>query len=141
MDLQSMRFFVTTADSGSFSAAAEKLNYAQSNLSSRIRQLEDELGEQLFYRHRKGVSLTGKGHIFYDYSVKMLRLSEETIAAIKNMDQARGSLLIGSIEATVMDDLPALLASYHQNYPQVKLTIYTDLNDPLVSMVLDRSLD
>ena len=136
-----MSFFVATAEAGSFSAAAQRLNYAQSNLSSRIKQLEEELGEQLFYRHRKGVTLTAKGHVFYNYSVKMLRLSDETITAIKNMDEARGQLLIGSIEATVMDDLPALLSEYHNHYPDVKLTIYTDLNDPLIDKVLDRSLD
>ncbi len=51
MDLQTLRFFVAAADEGSFSAAAEKLSYAQSNLSNRIKQLEEELGEPLFYRY------------------------------------------------------------------------------------------
>ena len=48
MDLQTLRFFVASADAGSFSAAAENLHYAQSNLSNRIKQLEEELGEPLF---------------------------------------------------------------------------------------------
>ena len=57
MDLQTLRFFVASADAGSFSAAAENLHYAQSNLSNRIKQLEEELGEPLFYRHKRGVFL------------------------------------------------------------------------------------
>ena len=69
MDLQTLRFFVASADAGSFSAAAENLHYAQSNLSNRIKQLEEELGEPLFYRHKRGVSLTAKGKVFYDYSI------------------------------------------------------------------------
>ena len=60
MDLQTLRFFVAAAEAGSFSAAAEDLNYAQSNLSNRIKQLEEELGEPLFYRYRRGVALTAK---------------------------------------------------------------------------------
>ena len=57
MDLQTLRFFIAAADTGSFSAAADDLHYAQSNLSNRIKQLEEELGEPLFYRHKRGVSL------------------------------------------------------------------------------------
>ncbi|MBQ8108942.1 MAG: LysR family transcriptional regulator [Clostridia bacterium] len=54
MDLQSMRFFVTTADTGSFSAAAEELSYAQSNLSSRVKQLEAELGGTIVLPSQEG---------------------------------------------------------------------------------------
>lgn len=141
MDLQSMRFFIATADAGSFSSAAEILNYAQSNLSSRIKQLEDELGEQLFYRHRKGVIMTAKGQLFYEYATKMLRLSDEAVTAIRNMDEARGTLRLGSLEAIVMEDLPELLAKYYGKYPDVKLSVTTDMNDQLMDAVLDRSLD
>ena len=54
MDLQILRFFVASADAGSFSAAADRLHYAQSNLSTRIAQLETELGEPLFIAIRRG---------------------------------------------------------------------------------------
>ena len=67
MDLQTLRFFVAVADAGSFSAAAENLHYAQSNLSNRIKQLEEELGEPLFYRHKRGVSLTAKLDVVFIY--------------------------------------------------------------------------
>ena len=93
MDLQTLRFFVAAADAGSFSAAAENLHYAQSNLSSRIRQLEEELGEPLFYRHKRGVSLMAKGQVFYDYIVQVLHLSEEAVTVMRDMDHARGKLI------------------------------------------------
>jgi molybdenum-dependent DNA-binding transcriptional regulator ModE len=62
MDLQTLRFFVAAAEAGSFSAAAESLHYAQSNLSNRIKHLEEELKEPLFYRHKRGVHLTARAN-------------------------------------------------------------------------------
>lgn len=141
MDLQSMRFFVSTADAGSFSAAAEKLSYAQSNLSTRIRLLEEELGEPLFYRGRKGVTLTAKGQVFYEYALQLLRLSEEAVNAVQNLDEPRGRLRIGSLEAIVLEDLPELMSAYHGRFPDVKLMLHTDMNEKLQSLVLDRSMD
>ena len=82
MDLQTIRFFVEAAETGSFSAAAESLQYAQSNLSTRMKQLESELGETLFYRDKRGVSLTSKGSTFYEYAKKILQLSDEAVVEI-----------------------------------------------------------
>lgn len=141
MDLQTLRFFTAAADTGSFSAAAEKMNYAQSNLSSRIRQLEDELGEPLFYRNRKGVSLTSKGKVFYDYASRVLQLTDEAVTVIQDMEEPRGNLLIGSLEATALNDLPKLLSVYHRKCPVVKLSLQTDMNDVFLERVLNRSLD
>lgn len=141
MDLQTLRFFVASADAGSFSAAAENLHYAQSNLSNRIKQLEEELGEPLFYRYKRGVSLTAKGKIFYDYTVRVLRLSEEAVTVMRDMDYARGKLALGSLEATALRDLPELLSAYHKQYPDVALSLQTDMNDVFLSQVLSRKLD
>lgn len=141
MDLQTLRFFVASADAGSFSAAAENLHYAQSNLSNRIKQLEEELGEPLFYRHKRGVSLTAKGKVFYDYTLMILTLSDEALTVIRDMDHARGKLMLGSLEATALHDLPELLAAYHRQYPDVSLSLQTDMNDVFLDQVLTRKLD
>ena len=141
MDLQTLRFFVVSADSGSFSAAGEKLRYAQSNLSNRIRQLEEELGEPLFYRNKKGVTLTAKGKVFYDYAQRVLLLTEEAVSVIRDMEHPRGSLKLGSLEATALRHLPSLLSSYHHQYPDVSLSLQTDMNDVFLNQVLSRKLD
>lgn len=141
MDLQTIRFFVASADAGSFSAAAENLHYAQSNLSNRIKQLEDELGEPLFYRYKRGVSLTAKGKVFYDYAVQVIKLSEEAVTVIRDMDHARGKLTLGSLEATALGDLPGVLSAYHKKYPDVSLALQTDMNDVFLPQVLNRKLD
>lgn len=141
MDLQTLRFFVAAADEGSFSAAAEKLSYAQSNLSNRIKHLEEELGEPLFYRYKRGVALTAKGKVFYDYTQRVLKLTEEAVTVIRDMEHARGKLELGSLEATALRDLPELLASYHKQYPDVSLSLQTDMNDVFLEQVLNRKLD
>ena len=141
MDLQVLHFFVTVAQEGGFTAASEKLHYAQSNLSTRIRQMEEELGESLFYRQKRGVILTAKGEVFYEYAKRILAMSEEAESAMRDMDRARGTLRIGSIEAAAFGDLPALFSSYHRQYPDVKLSLMTDLNDVFRNLVLNRDLD
>ena len=141
MNLQLMRFFVAAADAGSLSAASEKLNYAQSNLSTRIAQLERELGEQLFYRYKRGVTLTAKGRIFYKYAVRILSIAEEAANAVKDQDVAQGNLLLGSLEATALGDLPDLLSAYNAKYPNVSLSLQVDLNDFFQEKVLRHTLD
>ena len=141
MDIQTLIFFTEAARTGSFSAAAENLSYAQSNLSSRIKQLEDELGEPLFYRHKRGVRMTAKGQLFYEYALRILQLRDEAVTVIRDMDHPRGKLALGSIEATALHDLPELLSTYHARYPEVKLSLQTDMNDVFEGEVLNRKLD
>ena len=141
MDLQTLRFFVTAAEKGSFSAAADSLQYAQSNLSGRMKQLEAELGEKLFYRDRRGVALTSKGSAFYEYARKIIDLSDEAVVAMKNMEHACGKLMIGTIEATAFTELPSLLLGYRRENPDVQLSLKVDLNDVFLKPVMERALD
>lgn len=141
MELQTLRFFVEAADAGSLSAAAEKLRYAQSNLSNRIKQLEDELGEPLFYRNKRGVTLTAKGQLFYDYATHIIKLANESIQAMQDVNHAQGRLAIGALEAVALKYLPDLFARYHADYPDVTLTLQTDMNDVFQGKVLKRELD
>ncbi|GGG69111.1 hypothetical protein GCM10010918_25270 [Paenibacillus radicis (ex Gao et al. 2016)] len=63
MDIQLLKVFYTTAQEGSISKAAQKLTFAQSNVTHKIQQLEADLQTQLFYRHNRGITLTPTGHI------------------------------------------------------------------------------
>ena len=141
MDLQTLRFFKEIADTGSFTAASENLHYAQSNLSTQIMHLEEELGSKLFYRNKRGVTLTSKGITFYEYASRILQLTEESVSVMHDTDHPRGSLTIGSIEAPALSDLPRLLGRYHMKYPEVKLSLQTDMNDVFPPLVLNHKLD
>lgn len=141
MDLQSLRFFRAVATEGNLSKAAQKLNYAQSNLSTKISQLEKELNAELFFRYNHGVTLTPKGEQLLQYAVTLLDLAEETEKALKDDGTAKGDLTIGSMQSTAMTVLPKLLADYHRENPNVTLCIKTGTTEVSLRGVLDHSLD
>ena len=78
MDLHTLKIFQTVAKLGSISQAARELQYAQSNITMKIQQLETELQTTLFYRHNRGTALTAKGSMLLTYTEKIIDLIEET---------------------------------------------------------------
>lgn len=68
MDFNMLRYFVTVADEGSISRAAEVLFLSQPSLSQQIQRLEKEMNTRLFLREARGVALTPAGHIFLRYA-------------------------------------------------------------------------
>lgn len=141
MDLQALKVFQTVAKQGSFSKAARELNYAQSNITTKIQQLESQLETVLFYRHNRGVTLTVKGKTLLNYAEKIFRLIEETDKVMKDAQTPQGPLLIGSMETTAAVRLPPILAKYHQNYPDVDITLKTGPTEEHIQAVLGYELD
>ena len=141
VDLQTLIFFKTVAECGSFSAASHRLKYAQSNISTKMIRLENNLQTTLFYRNNKGVTLTPKGKLFLDYTDEMLRLLKTAEIAMKDNVEASGSLTIGSLETITQTYLPRLLSNYHKNNPKVQLSIITGTSAKLIDAVLNRTLD
>lgn len=141
MDLQALRYFRIVAKEGSFSQAAQKLNYAQSNLSTKIRQLEQELQAPLFYRHAYGVRLTEKGETLLAYTDRLFQLVTEVENVMKDDGTARGSLRIGTMESASVTFMPELLAAYHRQYPDVSLSVQTGVSAESIRQVLDYNLD
>lgn len=141
MDLQALRYFRIVAREGSFSQAAQKLNYAQSNLSTKIRQLECELETPLFRRHAHGVTLTEKGESLLAYADRLVHLLEEAESVVRDDGTANGSLVVGSMESAAITFIPALLAEYHRRCPGVSLTVKTGVSEASMRSVLDGTLD
>jgi molybdenum-dependent DNA-binding transcriptional regulator ModE len=90
MEISDLEIFYVTAKEGSISKAARKLNYVQSNVTSRIKHLERQLKTQLFYRHSKGVTLTPKGKILLQYAERIFDLIEETKEAVMKTNTLMG---------------------------------------------------
>ena len=141
MDLQALRYFRIVAREGSFSQAAQKLNYAQSNLSTKIRQLEGELETPLFRRHAHGVTLTEKGESLLAYADRLVHLLEEAESVVRDDGTAKGSLSVGSMESAAITFIPVLLAEYHSRCPGVSLTVKTGVSQASMRSVLDGTLD
>ena len=85
MELRHIRYFLTLAEEKSFTRAAEKLLIAQPPLSRQIRDLEEELGTELFERSSRGVTLTEAGEKFRQYALQIEHLADQSVEAIKEM--------------------------------------------------------
>ena len=141
MDLTLLHYFHTVAREGSFMAAAEKLGYAQSNLSMRIKQLEEMAGAELLIRGRNGVTLTEKGQVLYSYADKLLALSEEAESAVKGEEYSTGRITITAMESAAVTFLPGLLAKFHKKYPDTSVKVITGTSDAGVRAVLANDTD
>jgi DNA-binding transcriptional LysR family regulator len=121
--------------------AAAKLNTVQSNVTVRIRLMEEELGAPLFERHARGVTLTGAGQRLLPYATRMRRLMEEARRAFSDTGVPKGSLLMGSLETTAALRLSSSLSAYIAAYPEVDLSLRTGTTCELVKAVLDYELE
>jgi DNA-binding transcriptional LysR family regulator len=141
MDIQALKFFRAVAELGSISKAARELNYAQSNLTDKIQQLETELQTTLFYRHNRGTTLTDKGKVLLSYTDEIFQLFDD-VRKVMNDDQTpKGPLVIGSMETTAAIRLPILLSKFHREYPAVDLSLKTGPTEQNVQGVLQYDLD
>lgn len=141
MDLQTLKYFCTVCQEGSFLSASRKLNYAQSNLSARVAQLEKKLGCVLLIRRKSGVVPTKKGFVLLEYARKILRLTEKAESAVQTGQAAESRLAIGSMESTAITFLPALLKTFHTICPDTKVSVCTGTSAATVQKVLNNELD
>ncbi|UCF25106.1 MAG: LysR family transcriptional regulator [Ralstonia sp.] len=124
MDLASLEIFRTVVREGGVTRAATQLHRVQSNVTTRIRQLEASLGVQLFVREGKRMVLTPAGQTLLTYADDILRLAAEARQAVQPREP-HGRLRIASMESTATSRLPALLATLHQRWPRVQLELVT----------------
>lgn len=141
MDTIILKIFITVVEEGSISKAALALNYAQSNLTARIKQLERDLGKPLLYRHSKGITPTAAGMVFYEYAKRLVGLYNETVKAVQNADSASGTIKIGAIEEIAIVKLPKILAFFSQGCPHVDVDMTLSTTQRLVEMVQKDEID
>jgi DNA-binding transcriptional LysR family regulator len=125
LDLRALEIFRAVAVEGSVSRAAAKLHRVQSNVSTRIKQLEAHLGKPLFRRRSRGLSLTPDGEVLLSYAERLLQLSSEAAEAM-NQGRPAGVFRLGTMESTAAARLPAILSRYHARYPNVQIELETD---------------
>lgn len=139
MHIKDLQVFQTVAVEGTITRAAEKLNYVQSNITSRIQKLEQTLNTPLFNRHRRGMNLTPEGKKLLTYSEKILYLSEEMKKVLQSSEEPSGKLEIGSVETVIQ--LPHILNMYNNKYKHVELSLYTGVTEGIRQDVLNHKLD
>jgi DNA-binding transcriptional LysR family regulator len=140
MELTELRIFKAVADHGGVTRAAAALNRVQSNVTTRVRRLEQRLGTRLFNRQGRKLVLSAEGKVLLEYAERLLRLSAEAQAALKT-GAPRGVLRIGALESTAATRLPPLLARYHRDHPAVQLELVTGTTGALVDKVLREEIE
>jgi LysR family transcriptional regulator, cell division regulator len=141
MDADDLRIVEAVARVGSMNRAAAELNMVQSNVTARIRLLEEELGVQLFVRHSRGVEPSEAGLRLLSYAEQINTLFRQAITAVKEDGTPKGRLRIGMLDTTAGLRLPALVAQYAQDYPQVELSLATGTTPSLVHQVMEYELE
>lgn len=138
MELAQLDAFVSAADCGSFSRAAELLNVAQPSLSNRIQSLEREVGQPMFERMGRGVKLTDAGRAFLPYAQRILRTLHDGLLVLDGTREGTGGRLsIGAAPAVGTYVLPLMLKTFCDNHEGVDVVVRTGHSDEVLQMVLD----
>ena len=141
MELRQLKYFITSADTLNFTEAARQCFITQSTLSQQIKQLETELGVQLFERIGKRVFLTETGHDFLPYARQTVADADYGVQRIKDMEDLKtGRLCIGTtfgLSALITD----AIARFSEQYPEIYLEVMFLKQDELIDAVRERKVD
>jgi DNA-binding transcriptional LysR family regulator len=134
IDLDSLEIFRTVVAEGGVIRAADKLHRVQSNVTTRIQQLEGRLGHKLFHRQGRSLALSPAGRRLLPYAERLLRLADEAESELRS-DQPLGQFRLGSLESTAGSRLAPVLSRFHQLYPGVVVELVTGTSGALVQRV------
>jgi DNA-binding transcriptional LysR family regulator len=140
MELADLHIFRSVVQEGGVTRAAEKLNRVQSNVTTRVRQLETDLGVALFIREGKRLRLSPAGQLLVDYADRLLDLAREAREAVHDT-KPRGLLRLGAMESTAAMRLPVPMNAYLERYPDVKFELRAGNTTTLATDVLTGDLD
>lgn len=135
MEMRQLQMFVAVSQELSFTRAAERVHTVQSNVTSQIKNLEEELGSRLFDRFPRRLALTDAGARFLPYAQRVLATVDEGQRAVKFGDVACGPLRIGAPESIVTYRLPPALRIFRQRCPNVELIIRPSIEWPLTELL------
>jgi LysR family transcriptional regulator, hca operon transcriptional activator len=143
MELRHLKFFVAVAEEGSLTTAAQKrLHTAQPSLSRQIRDLEYEVGTDLFSRSAKGVELTAAGRAFLDHARLALAQVEAAVSAARRASEpARASFALGFLTGQEMEWLPQTMRILHDELPNIDVTVTSQYSPDLADGLMRGKLD
>ncbi len=140
IDLDSLDIFRTVATEGGVIRAAQKLNRVPSNVTTRIKQLEQRLGRALFRKRGRGLVLSPEGELLLSYAQRLFRLADEAESELRT-GRPMGVLRIGSLESTAGSRLAPILSRYHRQHPGVVVELATGTTGALLQRVAQFELE
>lgn len=141
MELRHLRYFLAAAQSQSFTRASESLHITQPTLSHQIKQIEDELGMQLFDRVGRVVKLTTAGELFQTYAKRALQEVDAGMDALNELENLKqGRVTLGVLSSFGTFHLPPILADFNTTYPGIKITVLRLRSGEIEARLLDGEL-
>ncbi len=126
------------AEELNFGRAAIRLQIAQPPLSRQIRQLEEELGVELFYRTKRRVELTEAGQAFLKETRQILAQVEQSVQVVQRASRGEiGRLVVGFEGSSTYDVIPMSLKVYRQRFPEVELVVYAMTTEEQIQALLE----
>ena len=140
MELDQLRYFLKVAERGNFTRAAEDLMISQPALSRSIQRLEEELGQPVFERKSRSVSLTDSGTLLQRRAQQVLSILDDTKAEIID-DGESGRIRIGSIPTIAPFFLPDILRQFSEEFPKATVIVQENTTDNLLKSCTQGEID
>lgn len=140
MELRVLRYFLTAAEEGNITHAADILHITQPTLSRQLTDLEKELGTTLMIRGKRSLVLTNDGLLFKRHAQEIIELADRTEQEFINRNAfVNGIISVGATEAVGSHILADLIKQYNKKYPNVRFDLYNEMADN-VKYRLDKGL-
>ena len=140
--LRQLQYFVAVAEQGTVSGASQNLSISQSAVTESIKDLEQDLGVALFERHRRGLSITHKGHQFLRHAQRILgSVSDARSSFAEDQDAVSGRLHLGATSLVAGYVLSDILSRFRRAYPEVSVSALEDNGEYLEHLLIGGELD
>ena len=140
MEFDQLRYFLRVAEKGNFTRAAEELLISQPALSRSMQKLEQELGQPVFERKTRAVTLTDAGLLLQSRAQQILSIIEDTKAEISD-DGESGTVRVGAIPTIAPFFLPDLLRQFSKEHPNASLIVQEETTDKLLKGCTQGEID
>jgi DNA-binding transcriptional LysR family regulator len=140
IDPESLEIFHAVVQEGGIVRAAGKLGRVQSNVTTRVKQLEEKLGLALFRRQGRSLVLSPEGELLLSYAQRLFRLADEAESELRS-GKPMGVFRIGSLESTAGSRLAPILSRFHKLYPAVVVELVTGTTGALIQRVTNFEIE
>lgn len=141
MDYELLKTFICLAKLKNFTKTAEQLHVVQSTITSRIKHLEDSMGETLFIRTNKNVVLTNAGEVYLPYAKQLLSIHESAISRLKALELFKDTLNIGAVHSIYDCRIQDMILKYMQYNKRIAIRVTIEHSDELIQMLHENQLD
>src|SRR5688572_26494893 len=142
MTTEQLKNFVATAEVLNFHKASSNMYIAQPALSRQIKNLEDEIGAELFDRTKKQIKLTAAGVFFRNEAKRLLEQLEQAMKKAGQIHRGQaGEISIGHVSSAMQSVLPSFLKNITLSYPDLKIYLLENTNRLIFTKILNRELD